>query len=92
MTPVKKENVVFRKVAGETLLVPIRGDIADMKKIYILNSLGEFIWNMINGERSFEDILDAILANYEVTREEAEKDIKEFLDLMAERNLVEVSG
>jgi len=92
MKPVKTENVVYRKVADEVLLIPICGDVADMKRIYVLNEVGDFIWEHIDGKRSIGDILDAILERYEVSREEAEGDLKDFIKTMAERNLIEVTG
>ena len=90
MIPSRTENVVFRKVAGETILVPVQGNVAEMKKIYILNSLGEFIWERIDGSRSFEDIIDEITRHFDVTREEASSDLSEFITSLQERNLIEV--
>ncbi|RMG04147.1 MAG: PqqD family protein [Nitrospirae bacterium] len=89
MIPSKTDNVVYRKVAGETILVPVHGDVAKMKKIYILNNLGEFIWERIDGRKSVDEILDEIVENFEVTRDEARKDLNEFINSLKERNLVE---
>lgn len=76
---VKSPNVVWRAIAGESLLVPIRASAADLSSIYSLNELGAFIWETLDGRRTVEEIIECVVREYDVLREEAERDVIEYL-------------
>jgi hypothetical protein len=75
----KSDSIVSRRIAGEFILVPIRKRGEDVDSIYTLNEVGARIWELLDGERSVENIRDQIAAEYDVTPEEAEQDIAELL-------------
>jgi hypothetical protein len=85
----KSEDVIARQIAGETLLVPIRGDLAGMQRIFALDTVGEYIWQQLDTETSLQTIHDAVLANFEVSGEQAEVDIQEFIAELLEAGLIE---
>jgi hypothetical protein len=76
----REKNIVSREIAGETILVPIRGKLADMQNIFTLNTVGAYIWDQLDGTKSLVLILESLLDHFEVSRQEAEKDILEFID------------
>ena len=84
----RAENIVSRDIAVETILVPIRGNVADMQYIFTLNSVGVFIWDQLEGTKNLADILDLLLENFAVNREQAEQDILDFIGQVIESNLV----
>ncbi len=83
----RAENIVSRKIAGETILVPIRGKLADMQNIFTLNTVGAYIWDQLDGTKSLAHILESVLDHFEVSRQEAEKDILEFISRTSETGL-----
>jgi len=87
-TYIRGEDIISRNIAGETILVPIRGNLADMQYIFTLNSVGVFIWDHINGEYKLAEILDMLLENFETTREQAEIDTLEFIAQVMEKGLI----
>jgi hypothetical protein len=74
----KDPSIVFRKVADEFILVPIKQKASDVESIYTMNDVASRIWELINGKRSLEDIKAVIIKEFEVSPEEAEKDLVEF--------------
>ena len=80
---VKDPSVVYREIAGEAILVPIRRNAADMQSIYTLDSVGADIWKLIDGERDLGDILDALLGEYDVEASVLSKDLDEFIERLA---------
>ena len=76
----KDSSIVFREIAGEAILVPIRQNVGDLESIYTLNETASCIWTLIDGERSVRDIRDRIVAEFEVGEEEAQRDLVEFLE------------
>jgi coenzyme PQQ synthesis protein D (PqqD) len=84
----KNSNIVARKIADEVILVPIRGNLADMQRIFSLNTLAEFIWNSLDGQRPLRDIRNDISDNFEVEESTAKKDISELIDQLMDYNLI----
>ncbi len=58
---------------------------------YGLDDIGASIWRMLNEPRRVDDLVDALLGEYEVDREECQRDVIALLGELAVRGLVEVS-
>jgi Coenzyme PQQ synthesis protein D (PqqD) len=86
----RSRSVVSRVVAGETLIVPIRGKVGDLASIYSFNRTGSLIWQVLDKPATLADIADAMEREYEICREQAEKDAKRFLDEMLAVGLLEI--
>ena len=58
-------------------------------QVAILSPVGLFLWDRLQSGQTFGDLLTALLAEYAVSRDEAEKDIEVFLsELDANQYLV----
>jgi hypothetical protein len=75
----KSDSIVSRKIADEFILVPIRQNVGDLGSIYTLNEVAARIWELIDGKMKLREIKDALVGEFEVTPEEAEKDLIEHL-------------
>jgi methyltransferase-like protein len=80
----KNENMVFRKIGSETLLVPITNDVGDMGSIYHLNEIGAFVWERLDGKQSLFDIQNRILEEFKVSSTVAKKDLLDFMGQLKE--------
>jgi len=76
----RDESMIGRKIADELILVPTKQNVADIQCIYTLNELGGRIWELINGSTSVEAIVSVLTQEYEVETEQAEADLKDFLN------------
>lgn len=85
----RRDDAVFRRVAGESLVIPVRGKLADMQRIFALNPLAEFVWERIDGVRSLADIARDVVEAYDVSAEEAGRDLAEFAGELAGAGLVD---
>lgn len=83
-----KDNYILRQIAGEFLAVPINNEAEDNTNIVILNPVSEIIWKKLEGGADFSDILNAVTGEFNVEKEEASADIKEFLDGLEEAGLL----
>ena len=75
----KASNYVTREVAGETIIVPVRSNVADLDSMYTLNELGTTVWQLMDGRTSVGQIVESVCGVYEVTPEEAKKDVLDFV-------------
>ncbi len=81
-------QVVTRDIVGETLLVPIRDNAADMHHIFALNPVAAHVWKALDGTTSFGQLVASVCAAFEVDEERAERDLKAFLDELLQAGLV----
>jgi methyltransferase-like protein len=76
-------SVVTRKTGNEYVLVPVTNNIADMNSVYTLNETGAFIWELIDGKKSVNEIINALTAEYDTDFETASSDLFSFCDDMS---------
>jgi hypothetical protein len=76
----RNENFVFRKIGDEMILVPIKDNVGDMGYIYNLNELAAFVWENLDGKDLLLDIKNSIVEEFEVSAQQAEEDLCEFVD------------
>ncbi len=82
-----KQGFVAREIAGEYIAVPV--DSSCGAHIVVLNPVSKFLWDELGTEKTFDELLGAMLAEYsDVAKEEAEQDLKDFLSQLAENNLL----
>jgi len=84
----RSDSVVFRKIGDECILVPIRQGVGDLDSIYTLNETAARIWEMVDGSRSVREIREALLEEFEISHDEAEKDLIEHLQQLESIKLV----
>ena len=80
----KSDSIVSRKIADEFILVPIRQNVGDLESIYTLNETAARIWELIDGKMKVREIKERMIEEFEVTPEEAEKDLIEHLQQLEE--------
>ena len=78
----RSPSIVTRKTGNEYVLVPIANNIADMNSVYTLNETGAFIWELIDGKKSVEEIIGAVTAEYDIDKETASADVFSFVNNM----------
>lgn len=61
-------------------------------KYFGLNEVGRFVWTRIQSPARVSDLVDALLAEYEVEPEQAESDVLTLLGTLAEKGLIEVQN
>lgn len=85
-----KGEFIVREVAGETLVIPVGKTTAIFNGIICLNSTGKLIWKQLQDEKSRDDIVETIIAEFEVSREDAAEDLTTFLQQLQDNDLLEI--
>ncbi len=84
----RSADLVTRQVLGETLVVPIRGELADLQRIFALNPVAQFIWSQLDGTKDLVAVRDGVVARFAVEPAQAEVDIVEFVAQLSEMSLI----
>lgn len=74
-----KKELIKREIAGDTILVPVGKSVYDSNGLFAMNELAAFLWDRLPEAAGREDLLEAVLAEYEVSPAEAAADIDAFL-------------
>ncbi|HET8948488.1 MAG TPA: PqqD family protein [Candidatus Polarisedimenticolia bacterium] len=76
----KSPDAAYRTYDGQaTIVLPSRASVS------VLNAIGSAVWERIDGQRTLGQILDAIVDEYDITREAALGDLEAFVsDLRAQ--------
>lgn len=81
--PFPHPQVAARIVDGSAVIV-----LADAGEVNVLNPVGSRIWELIDGAHSGNDIVQRIVAEYEVTAEQATQDVQAFLQTLLDANAI----
>lgn len=76
---------IVRELGGETILMAEDGN-----DVHVLDDIGSFIWQSIDGKRSIQAILNTILDEYDVSAEIAQKDLLNFLEELKNKNIITI--
>lgn len=84
-----KENFVLRELCGSFVVVAVGEQTLNFKGLIKLNETGAFLWkNMAENDVTEEELLQALLSEYDVEKNVAQTDIKEFINLLKEADLL----
>jgi hypothetical protein len=85
----KAPDLVTRAIAGEAIVVPIRGKLIQLEQVFALNPVGAFIWDLLDGARPLSEIRRRVLAAFDTSDAVAEADIREFVESLRDINLIQ---
>jgi hypothetical protein len=83
-----KKKVLKREINGEFFLVPLGKTVYEANGLFVLTELGAFIWDLLPGAQTEEDILKAILDEYEVEEAVAREDLSAFLNKLRDMDMI----
>jgi coenzyme PQQ synthesis protein D (PqqD) len=84
-----RRSFVTREIGGETLIVPVTGHVMDLESIYVLNPVASRIWGLLRSPITTGRLADVIADEFEVSPQDASRDVAEFLDSLSTRGLIQ---
>lgn len=78
----------IRKIAEETVAVPMGAAAKQLAGIVSLNDVGQFLFEELKNEHTEQSLVSALMNEYDVDQSTAEADIKAFLDYLRSFNLL----
>ena len=84
-----KQGFVLRNVVGEHILMPTGDMISKFNGTILLNDVSAFVWEKMQNPVSKDDLLKAILDEYEVEKSTAAADLDALLQTLTEYGVIE---
>lgn len=86
-----KSDYVLREVADQYIVVPTGASSVDFNGIITLNKSGSKLFKLLSTDTSKEDLVKYLLDHYQVSNEDAKKDVSLFIDKLERNNILENS-
>lgn len=83
-----KEGFVIKNIAGTNVVVPLGSNTVSFRAIITLNESGAFIWKQLETERTEDQLVTALINEYDIDEATARADIKELIGKMQEAELL----
>ncbi len=84
-----KDNFILKKIAGSYVVIPVRSAAVDFSGIIKLTESGAFLWELLGKDVGRDDLIHALLDEYEVDQETAAADVDRFIEKLREADLIE---
>ena len=77
-----EKEFVLREIAGDYIIIPTGKTVLEFNGLRTVNEVGVTLWNMLQEEVTVDQLVQGVLAEYDVDEEVAREDIQEFLDTL----------
>lgn len=84
-----KEGFLVRQVGDNHVVVPVGAQAVDFRCIITLNEVGAFLWEKLGADNTVAGLVEALLAEYDVTADVATADVERFVAALREKNLLD---
>ena len=84
-----KKGFIVRKVGGENIAVPVGERGKSFHGMITLNVAGNFLWEFFLKDHTEEEAVRALLKEYDVSEETAQKDVQAFVNVLLENGFAE---
>ena len=85
----RNENFVLKELMGSFVLVPVGEAAMNLNGVITLNETAKFLWDAAEGEFEVNDLIDAVIAEYEVDIQTDTEGVEIFLKRMKEEGCIE---
>ena len=83
------KELILREVAGENILIPVGKAALIIHGMICLTETAAFLFGKLQEEHTEAELVDALLTEYDVDRETAAKDVREFVEQMESVGILE---
>ena len=83
-----EKEYILRQIAGDYIIVPVGSAALEFNGMITVNETGAFLWEKLRKGTTKEELLHAMLEEYEVSEKEAEADIQEFLQMLQKNKIL----
>lgn len=83
-----REDLVLRKVGDTWAVFPIADGLKEYGNIMKLNETGAFLWQLLCNEISKEELVEALIKEYEIDKKTAEGTVEQYLTKLHEHGIV----
>jgi Coenzyme PQQ synthesis protein D (PqqD) len=82
----REEEVASKVIDGEAIIINLANGV-----YYSMDKVGALVWDLLQTGYTLEEVIAAVTGQYEVSREQAESDVRDLVQELVQENLVVAS-
>jgi len=83
------EDVVYREIDGEPIIVPLSAGVGDMEDtLFSLNSTGQAIWKRLDGRKQLAQVVEELSSEFDATTAEIQQSVLGFVGELLTRGML----
>ena len=86
----RSTSVATSEVACETVVASVKREAGNLDAIFSFNEIGADVWALMEEDRSLAELTTWVFDHYDVSRSQAQNDIREFIAELVEAGLATV--
>lgn len=83
-----RDGFILKKVVDTYMVVPVGENLVDFAAMISLNETGAFLWECLTEEITDDQLADKMCAEYNIDKDTALADIKDFIKTLKKQNLL----
>lgn len=84
-----KNGFMLREIAGQSVVVPLGARVVKFNGIMTLSESGALLWRKLEKDSSMDEMVELLLAEYNIDKDTAQKDVEEFVESMKSSSILE---
>lgn len=73
---------------NDYVIVPVGKTVLDFNGVITINETGAFLWEKMQEEFSISSLVEAVLNEYDIDRQQAQKDVEDFIEVLKDNNIL----
>lgn len=87
-----KSGLMLREIAKEWVVVPLGARVVELNGIITLSESGAILWRMLEKGADEEELIGALLKEYDIDEETARADVVRFMETIRKNGLCEAES
>ena len=83
-----KDGYILRQVAGNSIVIAVGEEALNFNGMITINGAGTFLWQKLSEGATEEELVEAMLSEYEIDAETAKQDIGDFIAKLKSADLI----
>ena len=83
-----RDGFILRNMGENHLVVPVGSATVDFRCIITLNGSGSFLWEQLQNEKTEDELVKALLDEYDVAEDIAARDVAAFIEDLRKADLL----
>lgn len=84
-----KDGFLLREIAGSWVVVPLGQRVVEYNGLMVLSESGAMLWRKMETGAEMDDLVQAILSEYDIDEATARTDVEEMVGNIQKRGLIE---
>ncbi|NLB77706.1 MAG: PqqD family protein [Clostridiaceae bacterium] len=84
-----KDGFLLREIAGSWVVVPLGQRVVEYNGLMVLSESGAMLWKKMETGAEMDDLVQAILSEYDIDEATARADVEEMVGNISKRGLIE---